>query len=261
MEVVMDRDRFQRLVDRQGISVDLEEIFNAPIANLFGTSTKVEKGEKQGWLTTILYLSPAKASGFQVCSMATKGCEAACLSTAGRGGIFPKGKSDNAIQAARRRKTQWFFTRRNEFLLQLDKEIGSHKRRAARKGFSPAVRLNGTSDILWETMLIDGMTLFERHPDVVFYDYTKHPARDVSDIPNYSLTFSLAEDNDEQAELALQNGMNVAAVFHTVPETFMGRTVVDGDESDLRFLDPEGVIVGLKAKGKARFDRSSGFVR
>lgn len=257
----MNADRFQRLVSRHGISVDLEEVFNAPIQGLLTTNQKVEKGEKQGWLTAIMHLSPAKASGFQVCSSATKGCEAACLNTAGRGGIFAKGETDNGIQRARRRRTHWFFARRNEFLRQLDKEIAAHSRRAARKGFSPAVRLNGTSDILWETILLDGETLFERHPEVVFYDYTKHPTRDVSDIPNYSLTFSLAEDNDEAAELALQNGNNVAAVFHTLPETFMGRPVFDGDLSDLRFLDPVGVIVGLKAKGKARFDTASGFVR
>ena len=257
----MDRDRFLRMIGRTEISVDLEEVFNAPIQSLFGTSQKVEKGEKQGWLTAILYLAPAKASGFQMCANATAGCEAACLSTAGRGGIFPKGKSDNDIQRARRRKTHWYMARRNEFLHQLDKEIGSHVRRAARKGFQPSVRLNGTSDIRWETVKLDGETLFERWPGVTFYDYTKHPDRDVSGIPNYSLTFSLAEDNDEDAELALQNGINVAAVFHTLPETFMGRPVFDGDESDLRFLDPEGVIVGLKAKGKARQDTTSGFVR
>jgi hypothetical protein len=59
--------------------------------------------------------------------------------------------------------------------------------------------------------------------------------------------------------LALSNGMNVAAVFHKVPETYLGRTVINGDETDLRFLDPKGVIVGLKAKGKAKKD-TTGFV-
>jgi hypothetical protein len=36
--------------------------------------------------------------------------------------------------------------------------------------------------------------------------------------------------------------------------------VFNGDESDLRFLDPQGVIVGLYAKGKAKKD-TSGFVK
>lgn len=96
-------------------------------------------------------------------------------------------------------------------------------------------------------------------PDVQFYDYTKRANR--RDLPaNYHLTFSLSEDNDERAQIALENGLNVAAVFRALPETFLGRKVVDGDESDLRFKDERGVIVGLKAKGDARKD-TSGFVR
>ena len=36
--------------------------------------------------------------------------------------------------------------------------------------------------------------------------------------------------------------------------------VLEFDESDLRFLDPKGVIVGLYAKGRAKKDES-GFVK
>jgi len=257
----MDIDRFQRLAAAHGVEYDLEEVFVGEIRGLLTTNQKVEKGEKEGWLTAIMHLAPAKASGFQVCSNATFGCEAACLNTAGRGGIFAKGEKDNSIQRKRRLRTAWYFARRQEFLLVLDREIATHVRRAARKGLRPAVRLNGTSDLRWESIKFAGKTLFERWPNVVFYDYTKHPDRDVRDIPNYSLTFSLAESNDSKAVAALQNGMNVAAVFHSVPKTFWGYPVFDGDVSDLRFLDPSGVIVGLKAKGKARQDRTSGFVR
>ena len=59
--------------------------------------------------------------------------------------------------------------------------------------------------------------------------------------------------------LAANAGMNVAVVFESVPETYIGKTVVDGDDTDLRFLDPKGVVIGLKAKGRARKD-TSGFV-
>jgi hypothetical protein len=96
-------------------------------------------------------------------------------------------------------------------------------------------------------------------PDVQFYDYTKVNNRKVSHIPNYHLTFSKADGNDMDVRIALQAGMNVAAVFREVPETYLGRTVVNGDETDLRFLDIKGVIVGLKAKGKAKKD-TTGFV-
>lgn len=257
----MDRTKFRSILERRGVGFDEAEVFDAPIRGLLGSNPKVEKGTKRGYATAIMHLSPSDRSGLQTCASATAGCRAACLNTAGRGGVFAKGETDNSIQRARRRKTHWFFARRAEFMTQLDREIQNHVKLSATKGLVPCIRLNGTSDIRWESILDeDGKTVFERHPTVTFYDYTKHSDRDVSDVPNYSLTFSLAESNDSEAERALAAGMNVAAVFKQVPTHFMGRPVVDGDESDLRFLDPEGVVVGLKAKGSAKTDKS-GFVR
>jgi hypothetical protein len=251
-------------MERQGISYDEHEVFDAPIRRLLSgdyANPKTMKGTKRGYATAILHLSPSVRSGLQTCPKATAGCKAACLNLAGRGGMFAKGEDDNSIQVARRRKTHWFFTRRVEFMERLDREIQNHVVRAESKGLVPCVRLNGTSDIRWETVRdADGLTVFDRHPDVIFYDYTKIADRDVSDIPNYTLTFSLAESNDSDAKKALRQGMNVAAVFRSAPAEYMGVTVVDGDESDLRFLDPKGVVVGLKAKGPAKLDES-GFVR
>jgi len=76
---------------------------------------------------------------------------------------------------------------------------------------------------------------------------------------NYHLTFSKSENNWDKCLDVLNNGGNIAAVFDKVPDTYLGYQVIDGDKSDLRFLDPKNVIVGLKAKGKARKD-TSGFV-
>jgi hypothetical protein len=59
---------------------------------------KTIKGQKQGYMTAVLYLAPANLSGWEVCPMSTKGCRAACLNTAGRAGIFKKGETTNAIQ-------------------------------------------------------------------------------------------------------------------------------------------------------------------
>lgn len=241
---------------------------------------KTAKGEKKGYLTAILHLAPSTMSGFNVCPMATKGCAAACLNTAGRGGLFAgqstlnmngaetveaikSGKLVNKIQAARIRKTRMFYEHRDEFMAALVKDIMAAGRLAMVNGLKLAVRLNGTSDIRWETVKFgkNGYTIFDRFPSIQFYDYTKIANR--RNLPkNYHLTFSLAESNDEQAQQALVNGMNVAVVFRTpnFPTTFMNKTVVNGDETDLRFLDPTGVIVGLKAKGKAKKD-DSGFVR
>ena len=221
---------------------------------------KLMKGQKKGYLSSVLHLAPADLSGKNTCPKATAGCKAACLNTAGRGGIFKKGETTNVIQQARIRKTKAFFENRQEFLNELVYEIVKTKRLAEKKGLIPVFRLNGTSDISWEKYeLVDGMNIFQLFPDVQFYDYTKVNNRKVSHIKNYHLTFSKADGNDMDVRIAMSNGMNVAVVFNKLPETYLGRKVINGDETDLRFLDERGVIVGLKAKGKAKKD-TSGFV-
>jgi hypothetical protein len=133
-------------------------------------------------------------------------------------------------------------------------------KQAEKKGLIPAFRLNGTSDLSWEKYEVaEGKNIFQMFPDVQFYDYTKVLGRKVSHIPNYHLTFSQADGNIEDVIKAKEAGMNIATVFRSVPEIHLDRTVVNGDETDLRFLDPKNVIVGLKAKGKAKKD-TSGFV-
>lgn len=259
----MDRHRFMRTL---GLSTtiteaELREVFSGEIRNLLTfNNTKTLKGLKKGYMGAILHLSPSDRSGFQVCPKATAGCRAACLNTAGMGGIGLTTAGDNVVQRARRRKTYWYFVRRKEFMERLEAEIAQHVRKAVRKSLVPCIRLNGTSDIRWEHVPCgDHEHVFAKFSDVQFYDYTKVPGRDLT-IPNYHLTFSLAESNDEEARAELERGCNVAVVFSKVPDTYLGTTVIDGDETDLRFLDPVGVVVGLKAKGEARWD-SSGFVK
>lgn len=238
---------------------------------------KTIKGEKRGYLTFILHLAPGSLSGFNVCPMATQGCLAVCLNTAGRGGILSSrpvateiGTVSNPIQAARIRKTRAFFADRQAFMWQLEGEIRKAIRHAAKRDLTPVFRLNGTSDIRWERMAVGSHpNLMAMFPGVQFYDYTKIANR--KDLPaNYALTFSLADGNDDAAATAMYNGHNVAAVFFVkrgqpMPALYGVVPVVDGDESDLRFLDARqsngmGLIVGLRAKGKAKRDQS-GFVR
>jgi hypothetical protein len=174
-----------------------------------------------------------------------------------------------------------FFEEREKFFQLLIKDIENLQREAASKGKKAAVRLNGTSDIPWESTPFFMSSsvgqdtrhiIFEGFPDVQFYDYTKNPWRNVSHIPNYHLTFSRSETNDDQLFQAVINGMNIAIVFDgPLPEDYriydnneVGNSsillnVIDGDETDLRFLDNWSCVVGLKAKGKAKQD-SSGFV-
>lgn len=229
-------------------------------------NAKTSKGESRGYLTGILYLVPSDGSGLgNLCPNASAGCRAACLYTAGRGIMKP-------VQAGRMRKTRLFFENSRVFVDMLAVDIAKLIKRAARVNLTPCVRLNGTSDIPWERMKgTTGHTLMEQFPDVQFYDYTKRPNRDTV-WPNYHLTFSRSECNDVQTMIELQRGRNVAVVFDTkrgepLPATWRGYRVIDGDESDLRFLDPRSpmygarpVIVGLRAKGKAKGE-TSGFVQ
>ena len=221
---------------------------------------KILKGEKKGYLTSILHLAPADLSGYQTCPKATAGCKAACLNTAGRGGIFKKGENTNVIQQARIRKTKRFFEAREQFMQELALEIQSTIKYAEKKGLIPVFRLNGTSDIAWEKIRVGQYrNMMEAFPTVQFYDYTKVVGRTIPS--NYNLTFSAADGNDHDVYRAIEQGYNVAAVFDKgLPEHYLGLPVIDADDTDLRFLDPKGVIAGLKAKGKAKKD-TSGFVK
>jgi len=227
---------------------------------------KILKGLKQGFNTYILHLAPANLSGYETCPKRTTGCTSACLNTAGRGGMFKKGETTNMIQNARIRKTKMFFEQRQDFMLALKKDIELGIKQSKKLGLIPVFRLNGTSDLAWEKYdMIPGQNVFECFPDIQFYDYTKILGRKVKGIANYHLTFSAADGNDADVYRAIAEGYNVATVFglkktEPMPETYLGRTVFNGDDSDLRFLDPKGVVVGLYAKGKAKKD-TSGFVK
>lgn len=215
-------------------------------------NAKTSKGVKLGYLTGIVYLAPYNLSGVNLCPKASAGCAAACLYTAGRGAFA-------SIQAARMAKTRFFLERREEFILQLKNEIVAAKVKAASLGLKLAIRLNGTSDIVWERI----SDVIQSFPEVQFYDYTKIAKRFLFERPaNYDLTFSLSESNESEARFVLANGGRVAAVFRdkAFPSYFLNAPVVSGDDHDLRFLDAQGVIVALYAKGKARKD-TSGFVR
>ena len=224
---------------------------------------KTVKGETLGFLTGILYLAPATTTKWNTCSMAAiAGCDKACLYTAGRGAM-------SNVAQGRINKTIWFFTERNSFMQQLAKNVRSLKVKAKNKQLTLLIRLNGTSDIRWETVGFtdaDGteyVNIFEAFPEVQFYDYTKIANR--KDIPaNYDLTFSYSgvEGFQPFVEKAQSSGMRMAVVFRKVediPQTFRGIPVVSGDQSDVRHLDEQGVIVALYAKGKAKLDQS-GFV-
>jgi len=233
--------------------------FNGKVKNLLsiGKDAKTVKSLKVGVLTGIVYMAPANSSGHNVCKGMTRGCKAACLFTAGQG-KYPN------VKAGRMRRTYQFIYRQDEFMVQLAKEIKALSVKAKKLGLIAAVRLNGTSDIAYENIAIgDYANIFAMFPNVAFYDYTKVYKRlnACATIRNYHLTFSRAETklSNTQAIRALNNGHPVTVVFRgSLPETWQGYQVIDGDEHDFRVWD-SGVVVGLKAKGDAIKD-TSGFV-
>lgn len=231
------------------------------------TNAKTVKGQKEGYLTGILYIAPANLSGYNTCAMAEIAqCTHACLNTAGLGGVY------SSIQEARIKKARLFFEDRQLFMSNIVKDIELLIKKAAAKGFTPLVRLNGTSDIKWENVTFEHtfangktriVTIFEVFPEIQFYDYTKIANRD--NLPaNYDLTFSYSGvlSYQKYVDIAIAKGMRIAAVFRSeklIPKKYRGLICIPGDNTDIRHIEPKGVIVALYAKGKAKKD-TSGFV-
>ena len=214
---------------------------------------------KKYWIKR-LNLAPASISGFNTCASASEGCRNACLHEAGNPVFMPQ------KTLGRVNRTLLYFKDRARFLSMITKEIRNHEKNCKKHNLKPVIRLNTTSDIMWENHKI-----FELFPNVQFYDYTKHFKRMIKflrgELPkNYHLTFSRNEANDKETMEVLRHGGNVAIVFRkNLPEYYQGYKVISGDDHDLRFLDDKNVIVGLKEKltlnknGKLERDQS-GFV-
>lgn len=230
------------------------------LLSAIGSNPKIEKGNGgEEYLAVIMHLKPDT----EICPWSAD-CLASCLNTAGRGGMFKKGELTNVIQEARARKSNLFKTDRAGFMALLYADILKAEKYATKLGLQLVVRLNGTSDIPFEGIrfTVDGVqyrNIFAAFPTVRFYDYTKGLKRKIAGIENYSLTYSRQLANETQTLELLKAGQNVAVVFDKLPDHWKGYTVINGDLTDLRFNDPSGVIVGLKAKGKAKKD-TSGFV-
>jgi hypothetical protein len=218
-----------------------------------GGDPKTRKGQKDGWLTAILYLVPAGLYGTKnLCAWAGI-CKHVCLFKQGRG------KMSNVIKG-RLRKTKLFEEDETRFVDTIKSEIGKAIAWTEKQGYKLAVRLNGTSDVAWEKY-----DIHKTYPKTPFYDYSKGSHRIDKYLSgrleeNYHLTFSRDERNGKEAKRLAKAGANVAAVFRSeLPETWQGQDVINGDKNDLRFLDRKGSVVGLLAKGSAKND-NLGFV-
>jgi hypothetical protein len=215
-----------------------------------GNDSKTVKGEKFGVLTAICYMAPAEISGVNLCKFSTVECRAACLYSAGRGAF-------NNVQTARINRAKLWNSDPGAFLTMLESEIRDLLKTANKKGMAPAIRLNGTTDILWENFGI-----IQKYSEIQYYDYTKYPSALRQNLPaNYHLTYSFtgAPISHTFSDQWRARGVNTAIVFKPAPPAKWWNSipVINGDESDLRFTDPQNVIVGLKAKGAARKGISS----
>ena len=236
------------------------------LPKLLNSNPKLEKSNKYEVLTKGLALAPSFISGFNTCNFASLGCGLGCLNFAGHGQEHMLCNGKHNVLIARIVRTILYYEYREQFLKQLHKEIKTFSNYVHNQNIKNntklicGIRLNVLSDILWEKIDI---TLFNDNPNITFYDYTKNPNRNVSHIPNYSLTFSRNEMNDLYVEQAFNNNMNVAIVFdikkgYTIPKTFRNKNVLDGDLHDARFLDNNNHYVGLRKKGN-KID-NTGFV-
>lgn len=220
------------------------------------SSAKIAKnGKVHNVDTYIIYLSPAETSGYNVCQHSTIECRKGCLNTSGR--VKMETETKRPIQDARIKKTKLFFEHNEFFMAWMFAEIESYRKLAEKKGHGFSTRLNGTSDIDFTNYKHEGQTVYERFSDIQHYDYTKDANKVVQPQPsNYHVTFSYSGRNEAMAKFYLKKGGNVAVVFNVaketdLPETWNGYPVINGDESDVRYKDGSGVVVGLKWKNIA----------
>jgi hypothetical protein len=218
---------------------------------------KILKNMKLGIATFALHLAPARVSGREVCPGRTPGCTAACLHTAGNPASMA-GK-----ERARINRTKLYFDHRDVFLDLLRHEIRRAIAWAEKRGLKAAFRLNATSDIPFERVGRPLASVIEDFHGVQFYDYTKIKARAMPDYrkpSNYHIVYSAADGNHDDAREVLAAGGSVTAVFRKhLPAWFWDRPVVDGDAFDFLPAHPDNVVIGLKAKGRAKTD-TTGFV-
>jgi hypothetical protein len=232
---------------------------------MVNNSTKHEKAYSYQEMVYTLYLAPANMSGYEVCPMRSEECTKLCLNESGRNRIDIH---QNVINKSRIKKTQLFFENRPFFMNWMIEEINKAKSEAEKLGYRFSIRLNNTSDISPESFYLkcdDGVlrNILELFPTVQFYDYTKVPKRILlkQKYNNYDVTFSFSGTNLNDCFKMLEEGVRVAMVFKEVPNEFMGYNVIPGDDYDMRYKDPDNVIIGLKyKKTRQRLNKETKFV-
>lgn len=237
---------------RWGVA-NLDYLNNACLP-LFGSSVKLEKGSEQ-FESYVLYLQPAdKVATKTLCPMASEaGCKDACLISSGQLGM-------GVAQNAATRRTILSLLRPVWFESKLLSEIDKAERKAYKAGNKPALfRLNGTSDI-------DFTAVIDQRPNSMFYDYSKNPSalRKAAERYNYDVTYSGSMRTEKTRSMlgdAVRNGERVAMAFNTKglksDALSIPTGLADFDATDLRHMDPKGIVGALKRKGSNKAERAA----
>jgi len=227
-------------------------------------NAKASKSVALGYLNAIHYMAPSDFAGVgNLCPDASPGCRDACLGLySGHAGMVKHDTDINAVRASRIAKAQRFMFERDAYMIDVVVATSRVVAKAQRENLIPVLRFNGSTDIPVERIKVLGNpSIIEMYSHVQWVDYTKNWRRFQRPLPsNYHLTFSLSENNHHHALRLLSQGHNVAAVFRSLPTSWHGYPVINGDLHDLRHLDPKGVVVGLTPKGRKAKADTSGFV-
>ena len=224
---------------------------------------KAIKAQAYGYLNAINYMAPHTSAGVgDLCGKASQGCIRICL-----GEHSGQAAMSEVVRDSRKRKAAYFMRERKAFMVEFVYHIEKAQAQAHKAGLKLVVRPNGATDLPFEAIACERngqafRNLMEAFPDIQFVDYTKHAKRFKKALPaNYHLTFSRSEINEAESVALLQSGVSVAAVFKGgLPDTYLSFPVINGDEHDLRHLDPKGVVIGLTPKGHKAKKDTSGFV-
>jgi hypothetical protein len=242
-------------------AVNLDHARSHPLLTIRG-NPKLDKGTAAaGRWGAVLHLAPfTTVPGANVCrAAAAAGCYRACLWRAGRGGLTPLARP-GGVAYARFQRTAWYHHDPAGFTARLEHETLRFIARARRAGLEPFIRLNGTSDIPWETYhprIVDAIIA----TGAMMVDYTKLSDREPP--AGYHLIWSYSDMTRyrDGLESAMDRYGRAAVVFRVrpgtrsragdpLPSTFNGYPVVDGDAHDMWWTHPRGSIVGLRLKGR-----------
>ena len=260
-----------------------EESYFEDVGVITLDSHKIEVSNKGGkYRVAMVYLAQSNISGHEVCPHATESCKGICLgSHSGHGAMVKRGTDYNTCRIGRVKKTIMFFNYRELFMRKLFAEMTNFCEQCKVDGIIPAFRFNATSDLMFHTFtapVVEGteqtapnfIQYFGEKFNVSFYDYSKSVNKMEKYISgklpeNYNLTFSFTPEKAADAFKVLAMGGNVAVAFNSkdkntfVGKKFNGFEIINGDLTDLRFLDPKGFIVGLSPKGHIWKKDTSGF--